>query len=769
MSSGRQVGLRTRIIIPACILVAVGLAAMALVVGDSGRTSTLENGIDDAQEIVKQYRALRSYYTANVVKDALAGGMKVSYSHSDPGTIPLPATMIHDLSEKFRQDKVGIQLNLYSPYPFPNRKARKLDAFQTAAIAAIAKNPEQPFSEVVELDGRETVRVAVSDRLSAQGCVDCHNTHPETPRTGWQLGDVRGVLEVSIPVDRALAAQAAGLERALWLGAGCFALLIGIGFWFLGGIRRRLARAVTATESLAAGRLERITEPHGSDEVGRVLSAVDQSVVSIQTALQSDRVEWSHFGRTRQEEMDRVVAMVESAPLNLASTDAEGRLHFINRAGKAHLEALAAQYGGAATVVNLGEPADLLKLPFGALSLIAADAANLPWQTQLRVGSEWLDIRIDPLQNTSGAHAGALLSWNTVTERVNARDREVELHRKSQETSDRERAFAQDLHVKVDRLLAVVAAARGGDLTRRVDVRGEDAVGRLGEGIEGLMEELRGSIAAIAMNSQLLAGSGEELKAVAQCMDTGSSETADRARGADESAQSISAMVTSVAASCEELSKSIREISNNTTSASDVAAEAVRRTKETRSVIEDLGKSSAEIGTVARTIANIAEQTNLLALNATIEAARAGEAGRGFAVVAGEVKDLAHQTASATSDIETKTAAIRRDVGNAVSAIQATMEIISRIAELQTAIAGAVEEQNATTSDIARRVTETASRARDIAENLGAVSAAAAGTVNGAADTRKAAEELARMAAELQQLVERFRIDAEVPAGATNQ
>jgi|GEM_PF-477916 methyl-accepting chemotaxis protein len=760
MDSGRQIGLRTRIIIPACVLVALGLGAIALVVSDTSRQSTLDNGVEDAREIVKQYRALRGYYTANVVKDALANGMKVSYSHADAGTIPLPATMIHELSEKFRQDKVGIQLNLFSSWPFPHRKERKLDAFQQAAIAAIAKDPETPYTTVVNLDGRETVRVAVADRLVAQACVDCHNTHPETPRTGWQLGDVRGVLEVSIPVENALAAQAAGLEKALWIGAGCFAVLIGIGFWFLGGIRKRLSRAAAATERLASGHLERIEEPHGNDEVGRVLTAVDQTVASLQGALQSSHVEWSKFRQSRQSEMDRVVALVENAPLNLASTDREGRLHFINRSAKASLAAIEAENPTCATLVPCGEPADLIKLPFGALSLIAADAANLPWQSQLKVGSEWLDLRIDPLMDSEGVHAGALITWANVTDRVLARDREVDLHRKSQEASDRERAFAQDLQVKVDRLLAVVAAARHGDLTRRVDVKGEDAVGKLGEGIEGLMEELRGSIAAIAMNSQLLAGSGEELKAVAQCMDAGSSETAERARGADEAAQSISAMVTSVAASCEELSKSIREISSNTTSASDVATEAVRRTNETRGVIEQLGKSSAEIGSVARTIANIAEQTNLLALNATIEAARAGEAGRGFAVVAGEVKELAHQTASATSDIEAKTAAIRRDVGNAVSAIQGTMEIISRIADLQTAIAGAVEEQNTTTSDIAKRVSETASMSREIAENLGAVSSAAAGTVNGAADTRKAAEELARMAAELQQLVERFRIDA---------
>ena len=72
---------------------------------------------------------------------------------------------------------------------------------------------------------------------------------------------------------------------------------------------------------------------------------------------------------------------------------------------------------------------------------------------------------------------------------------------------------------------------------------------------------------------------------------------------------------------------------------------------EANSFINKLGESSTDIGAVTKLITSIAEQTNLLALNATIEAARAGEAGKGFAVVANEVKELAKQTAKATTEI----------------------------------------------------------------------------------------------------------------------
>jgi methyl-accepting chemotaxis protein len=68
-------------------------------------------------------------------------------------------------------------------------------------------------------------------------------------------------------------------------------------------------------------------------------------------------------------------------------------------------------------------------------------------------------------------------------------------------------------------------------------------------------------------------------------------------------------------------------------------------------LIQDMGKSSQEIGQFVEIIKSIASQTNLLALNAAIEAARAGENGRGFAVVADEVRKLAEQSSNSAKDV----------------------------------------------------------------------------------------------------------------------
>jgi GAF domain-containing protein len=149
-----------------------------------------------------------------------------------------------------------------------------------------------------------------------------------------------------------------------------------------------------------------------------------------------------------------------------------------------------------------------------------------------------------------------------------------------------------------------------------------------------------------------------------------------------------------------QLLESIGELERNVLSATSVADDGRRLTDEANEQVSGLGESSADIGKVVKTIRGIADQTNLLALNATIEAARAGEAGRGFAVVANEVKELAAETARATTDVDLKVTAIQQQVDRVVRALAAISEAVQSINETQSVIGGVLTEQTAVTRAI---------------------------------------------------------------------
>jgi len=166
---------------------------------------TIKSAISTAENTVRQYKSIRGYYTKNVIKKVLGtSDVTANYDHQGRDkVIPLPATFIHEISKEFTSKGI-ISLKLYSPYPFPNRKNRKLDGFANKAWAALSKNKVKTFSQVDTINGKEVVRVALADTMTQQACVDCHNTHPKTPKKGWQLKDVRGVLEVQIPIEERL-------------------------------------------------------------------------------------------------------------------------------------------------------------------------------------------------------------------------------------------------------------------------------------------------------------------------------------------------------------------------------------------------------------------------------------------------------------------------------------------------------------------------------------------------------------------------------------
>lgn len=323
--------------------------------------------------------------------------------------------------------------------------------------------------------------------------------------------------------------------------------------------------------------------------------------------------------------------------------------------------------------------------------------------------------------------------------------------------SAEEAARAAESSRQVSTLLEYVKQVADGDLTQPVPACPDPNVGQMADGLRSLTTALRDSMSAIGETATEVARASDDLTGVSARLGTGAESTSDLAANVSSASEEVSTSVATVASAAEEMSVSIREIAQNAAEATRVASDAVTVADSARITVRDLGEASAEIGQVVKTITSIAEQTNLLALNATIEAARAGEAGKGFAVVANEVKDLAEETARATDEIRQRIDAIQNGTSGAVDAIANISEVIVHINQIQTSIAGAVEQQTATTNEIARSVTETATVSHAIAADISKVAHAAGETREGAGTTAEAAAMMATSASQLEKLVGAFR------------
>jgi methyl-accepting chemotaxis protein len=220
--------------------------------------------------------------------------------------------------------------------------------------------------------------------------------------------------------------------------------------------------------------------------------------------------------------------------------------------------------------------------------------------------------------------------------------------------------------------------------------------------------------------------------------------------------EEASTNVQTVASATEEMVASITEIGRQVQESSHIASEAVDQAAKTDDRITKLAQAASRIGDVTQLITSIAEQTNLLALNATIEAARAGEAGRGFAVVAQEVKQLASQTAKATSEISGQIAEMQAATQESVGAIKEIGGTIKRISEIATTIASAVEEQGAATQEITRNIQQAAQGTTQVASNITEVSSGAVMTGSGAAQVLSSAKSLAAESGRLKTEVDKF-------------
>ncbi|MGX9988736.1 adenylate/guanylate cyclase domain-containing protein [Rhizobium sp. WSM1274] len=206
-----------------------------------------------ARDMSSLISSIRSYYSTNVVGRVLAAhasgaaeGTVVSHTYANiPGAIPLPATLSLELGDVIKEQQANITYRFVSDLPFKSRASHELDDFEKNALAALRANPQQTLNDLTRVGLTDTLRF-ITPVVMGQACVACHNTHPESPKTDWKVGDVRGIQEVIIRQPYASNVFAFKYLLCYFL----FVAVIGISFIVL---QRQQARAIhSANQDLEA-------------------------------------------------------------------------------------------------------------------------------------------------------------------------------------------------------------------------------------------------------------------------------------------------------------------------------------------------------------------------------------------------------------------------------------------------------------------------------------------------------------------------------------
>ena len=204
------------------VLFAVGVASL-LWYQNMLQSNLVESTLlRDAARYSRVITEFRTLYTAKVVEVVRPHGIEITHdTEGKKNAIPLPATFTIELGNRITEKESGSHVRLYSPYPFPWRSETGglQDDFAQDAWNFFQLNPDTSFFRFEEFEGRPSLRFATAD-LMRSSCVNCHNTDPESPKTDWKVQDVRGVLEVMIPMDTFIAEKRAGLRRTLILIGG---------------------------------------------------------------------------------------------------------------------------------------------------------------------------------------------------------------------------------------------------------------------------------------------------------------------------------------------------------------------------------------------------------------------------------------------------------------------------------------------------------------------------------------------------------------------
>jgi|GEM_PF-2212967 len=224
-----------------CIGVGIALSSMSQLSNDLIASQALQNAKLYAKAL-NRARTLYSESAVNRVRSVEGITITPEYHNIPEGSIPNPATFTIELGDHLSRENSGNLVRLYSDYPFPYRKATggPQDRFEREALQYLRQHPQMPFYRQEKFKNQLSFRYAEAVTMQAS-CVECHNTHPDSPRKDWKEGDVRGALEITQPLNQFIDRTRMGMEGLTFMLCGMSVLALS-GLTLVMGRLRQTAR-----------------------------------------------------------------------------------------------------------------------------------------------------------------------------------------------------------------------------------------------------------------------------------------------------------------------------------------------------------------------------------------------------------------------------------------------------------------------------------------------------------------------------------------------
>ena len=438
----------------------------------------------------------------------------------------------------------------------------------------------------------------------------------------------------------------------------------------------------------------------------------------------------------------------------------------------------AGKKAGEANIFDFGAPSGGTVILGGVLAL--GMAAILAWRLGSAILSPVQELaefseRLAAGDSRARAEVHTSDELGYIAENLNRAVAQVSKAASNQEASDLLQRCITDV-------LTVINQVARGDLTLRGKVT-NDALGNVADSINYMLDNFTKVLERVRKAAMEVAACSNNILVAADEMQAGATQQDQE--------------ITNTSSAVEELTVSMKQVSNNAEASAEAARRAldaaeqgnraVRDTLEgmqrirasvqaTAKKIKSLGDRSLEISEIINVINDITEQTTLLALNAAIEAARAGEAGRGFAVVADEVRKLAEHSRSATKDIAALIKAIQAETNEAVVVMEeGTKEVESgatladQAGRALDAISSVVRQSAELVQEISLASKQQVRGTEGVAHAMQIISSITRQTSQGTRGTVATVSQLVKLSDQLNEGLAQFRATSKSSSGAVEE